>query len=48
MILAGPEIVFELTEESVEEGTGGVAQVDPIVGKGVAQRLADCFEVQAE
>ena len=48
MILAGPEAVFELTEETVEEGTGGVAQVDPIVGKGVAQGLADIFEVQAK
>ena len=48
VILAGPETVFELTEEAVEEGPGGMAQVDPIVGKGVAQGFADVFEVQAE
>ena len=48
MIAAGPVVMFDLTQETVEQHPGGVAGIDPGVRKRLAERLAERLEVQRE
>jgi len=45
VILAGPEVVLELAQKAVKQGSRGVTEVDPIMGERDAQGLADGFKM---
>ena len=47
MLTSQPAIVLELVEKTVEQRAGGQIGVNPIVGDGGRERLAELLEMQA-